>query len=121
MSKKLITFIDHIGRTILGEDVSETGSVKLHVKNPAIIHVSPTQQGQLNVQTIPLYFREFIGEKSREKGTVWLFNYNSIVLGDEIDNDPRLIDQYDKLFGPIAPTPVVAEEVTDPKVIKLFE
>ena len=118
MSKQnLVTFIDHIGRTILAEQV-ESDKTTLTVKNPAIIHVQPTQQGQLNVQTIPLYFREFIGDKSKNE-TVWKFNLASIVIGLDIDNDPRLVDQYNKLFtATVAPT---AGNSVEEKVIKLFD
>jgi hypothetical protein len=116
MSKQnLVTFIDHIGRTIIAETVEQDKSF-LTVKNPAIIHVQPTQQGQLNVQTIPLFFREFIGEKNKNNGTVWKFHTNSVVLGVDIDNDPRLLDQYNKLFAPLTPV----EPAKEP-VIKLFD
>lgn len=113
----LITFIDHIGRTIIGEFVSDVDNGNsFTVKNPAIIHVQPTQQGQLNVQTIPLYFREFVGEKSKENGAVWKYHYANVVIGVDIDNDPRLIDQYTKLFQ--AP---VAQPTSEPSVVKLFD
>jgi len=113
----LVTFIDHIGRTILAEHI-ETDKTSLRVKNPAIIHVQPTQQGQLNVQTIPLFFREFIGEKHKNDGTVWKFNLASIVMGVDIHNDERLIEQYHKLFA--MPTGIITPEGGD-KVIKLFD
>lgn len=115
--QNIITFIDHIGRTILGLLVEETKDAIL-VKNPAIIHVQPTQQGQLNVQTIPLYFREFIGDKSKNE-TTWKYNKSSIVLGVNIDNDSRLIDQYHKLFA--ATVPATAAGESNEKVIKLFD
>jgi len=113
--QNLVTFIDHIGRTILATQVS-LDKTHLTVKNPAIIHVQPTQQGQLNVQTIPLFFREFVGEKARANGTTWKFNLNSIVVGVDIDNDTRLIDQYNKLFS--AP---IAQQAPSEPVIKLFD
>lgn len=111
---KLVTFVDHIGRTILATLV-ESDKTSLTVKNPAIIHVQPTQAGQLNVQTIPLYFREFVGEKSKANGTTWKFNLANIVLGVDIDNDPRLLEQYNRLFA-AAPTAAPTEPV-----IKLFD
>lgn len=113
---KLVTFIDHIGRTILAEHIS-SDKTTLTVKNPAIIHVQPTPQGQLNVQTIPLYFREFVGPKSKEAGTVWKFNLANVVLGEDIDNDSRLVDQYNKLFS----APAVSNSQQNEKVIKLFD
>lgn len=115
-NQNIVTFIDHIGRTMLATFV-EKDKTHLTVKNPAIIHVQPTQQGQLNVQTIPLFFREFVGEKSKTEGTVWKFNLNNIVLGVDIDNDPRLVEQYNKLFTAVTPSPVKE----DAPVIKLFD
>jgi hypothetical protein len=115
--QKLITFIDHIGRTIIGEALGDVdnGSSFL-VKNPAIIHVQPTQQGQLNVQTIPLYFREFVGEKSKENGTSWKYHYANVVIGVDVDNDPRLVEQYTRLF-----TAPVSAPTSDPQVVRLFD
>ncbi|NBW58255.1 hypothetical protein EBR43_10855 [bacterium] len=118
MNENIITFIDHIGRTMLGVQV-KTDKNFLYVKDPAIIHVQPTQQGQLNVQTIPLYFREFLGEKSRKDGTTWKFNLDTVVLGVDIDNDPRLLEQYKKLF--VAQPTASAGSVKSDKVIKLFD
>jgi hypothetical protein len=117
--QNLITFIDHIGRTILATLVDQDKN-SLTVKNPAIIHVQPTQQGQLNVQTIPLFFREFVGEKSRTEGTVWKFNLATVVLGIDIDNDPRLVEQYVRLFS-AAPIAQPATGGTNEQVIKLFD
>ena len=112
---KITTFVDHIGRTIIGE-VAEDSKESIVVKNPAIIHVQPTPQGQLNVQTIPLYFREFVSEKNRNEGTKWKFNKHNLVFGIDVENDARLIEQYNRLFS--AP---VATASDDQKVIKLFD
>lgn len=112
----IITFIDHIGRTIIGEQV-ESDKNSITVKNPAIIHVQPTPQGQLNVQTIPLYFREFVSDKNKNDGTKWKFNLDSVVLGVDIDNDSRLLDQYNRLFSGLP----AAQAGDDQKVIKLFD
>ncbi|NBP02031.1 MAG: hypothetical protein EBU90_18255 [Proteobacteria bacterium] len=111
---KITTFVDHIGRTIIGEIVSDAKET-LTVKNPAIIHVQPTQTGQLNVQTIPLYFKEFISDKNKSEGTTWQFNKHNIVLGVNIDNDSRLLEQYQRLF---TNTPAPA---ANPEVVKLFD
>jgi hypothetical protein len=120
-SKEIITFVDHIGRTLIGEKVEDTdGGKAVVVKNPAIIHVQPTPQGQLNVQTIPLYFREFVGEKNKKEGTIWKFFYDSIVLGINVENDTRLLEQYDRLFSD-APAAAPAAASKDERVVKLFE
>lgn len=129
MSENIITFVDQIGRTIIGELVQKAPSgekatdSEFIVKNPAIIHVQPTPQGQLNVQTIPLYFRDFVSEKNKEEGTFWKYNRVNCVMGINVENDARLVDQYEKLFAPM-PTPVpVAQTNTgdQQKTIKLFD
>jgi len=127
MSNKIITFVDQIGRTIMGEfvDVAPTGeksdSTSFIVRNPAIIHVQPTQQGQLNVQTIPLYFRDFVSEKNKEEGTFWKYNYATVTVGLNVENDPRLVDQYQKIF--VAPSIIQtgAAPANGEKTIKLFD
>jgi hypothetical protein len=111
----LITFIDHIGRTTIGELVS-SDETKFVVKNPAIIHVQPTPQGQLNVQTIPLYFREFVSDKNKEEGTQWVYQYANTVHGVNVENDARLLDQYTKLF---VDAPLVTP--ANGGVVKLFD
>ena len=113
----LITFIDPIGRTILAEKLEDTDNgASFLAKNPAIIHVQPTQNGQLNVQTIPLYFREFVGERNKIEGTIWKYSYANVVLGTNIENDARLLDQYAKLFADAPAAPA-----NDPQIVKLFD
>lgn len=119
MEQQIITFVDHIGRTLIGLHQGDTDDKQSFiVKNPAIIHVQPTQNGQLNVQTIPLYFREFVGEKNKANGTTWKFHYSTVVLGLDIDNDARLIEQYHRLF---APAVAAAPTNSGDKVVKLFD
>jgi hypothetical protein len=125
MSNKIITFVDQIGRTIIGENVEtaptgeKTDKETLIVKNPAIIHVQPTPQGQLNVQTIPLYFRDFVSDKNKEDGTFWKYIRANIVEGLNVENDPRLVDQYHKLFQPM---PVIQPATgNEQKTVKLFD
>jgi len=120
-TKNIITFVDHIGRTLLAEFVEKVDNdTAFTVRNPAIIHVQPTQQGQLNVQTIPLYFRDFVSEKNKQEGTLWKFFYSSVVLGLNIENDQRLVDQYNKLFSD-APLIQPASGPDSGKTIKLFD
>ena len=116
---QLITFIDHIGRNILGELVENTERL-LGVKNPAIIHVQPTADGRLNVQVIPLYFKEFVSEKNRVNGTTWYYNKSNVVIATDLENDPKLVTQYHAVFAPVAPM-VPPAEAGAPKVVKLFD
>jgi hypothetical protein len=67
----VIIFLDAVGRTIIGQFVSED-EIILKVKNPAILHVvatAPSQQnpqGGMQVQTIPVFFQEFAGDKTAD-------------------------------------------------------
>lgn len=100
MTKKIV-FLDQIGRTILAELVSDT-SDNLVTRNPAMINVNQLENGQLQVQIFPLFFAEFLSEKSRVSGTVWSFNKNAITLSTDIEIEDRLSTQYDKVFESIA-------------------
>lgn len=110
-------FINHVGQTILAE-VIENDSKGLKVKNPAILHVQPNQQGQLQVQLIPLFFREFIEVSKRNDGAIFTFNKANLVTSD-ISLDEKILDQYTRIFAAI---PAAGENKTkESPVIKLFD
>lgn len=110
-----IVFIDQIGRTIFGEQVNQTDS-EVTVKNPAMINVNQLQNGQLQVQIFPLFFREFIEESEREKGTTWIFNKSQISITSDTVVDSKLVDQYNRVVGNVVATPAAG-----PATIKLFD
>lgn len=110
---KTVTFIDSIGRTIIGEDLGTENGV-LSVKNPSMINVVQQQNGQLQVQLIPLFFAEFIDASTRSTGTVWKYNVSNIALGD-VKIDARLLEQYSRAFGAAQPAQGSAP------TIKLFD
>lgn len=113
---KLVTFIDSIGRTILGVNEQVTDTV-LQVKNPAMINVAQAQNGQLQVQLIPLFFSEFIEESKRSEGSVWSFNLDQITVG-AVEIDARLSEQYVRISTP----QLVSQTASaDEPVIKLFD
>jgi len=111
----ITTFIDAIGRNIIGEQVTRTQTL-LTVKNPAMINVSQAQNGQLQVQLIPLFFAEFISESARAEGSTWDFNTATITQGT-VEVDSRLAEQYTRVFNVAPPTPEGAGE----NVVKLFD
>jgi hypothetical protein len=112
---KLITFIDSIGRAILAEE-SKSNDKVLTVKNPVMINVNQQQNGQLQVQLIPLFFSEFVDQATRSEGTLWSYQKSNIAIG-EVSIDERLKDQYSRIFT-VAPA---APEVAGESVIKLFD
>lgn len=116
MEEKLLVFIDSIGRTIVGEKVSETDG-KHGVKNPAMISVNVTgnpQNPQLQVQLMPLFLRELCGT---EKDTVW--DFSNIVPATTIDLDSKLVSQYQRIFSNI----VIPEKpnLEGTPIVKLFD
>lgn len=113
---KKIVFIDNIGRTILAQEISRS-ETQLVVKDPAMIHVNQTQNGQLQVQLIPLFFREFLSASSQVTGTSWSYNLSQISLAvGDLEVEAKLNEQYDRVF-----TQSLIIPPSDPQIIKLFE
>ena len=119
--KNLTIFVDNIGRTVMGELDKDT-ETELVVANPAIIHVVPNQQtGQISVQLLPFFFKEFT--KPTEGPAKWTFNKANLTMATGITLDDKIVVQYDGLYSPIVTpnsSPVVAPG-GDSKVVKLFD
>jgi len=109
-------FLDTIGRTIIGVVTTETDEV-LSVKNPAIIIVQPhPENGQIQLQTLPLFFKEF--QANRDEPTVWHFKKKNLTMCDQFDLVPQFIAQYEQIFAVKAPA---VSPTGDAPVVKLFE
>lgn len=111
---KVKVFIDHVGHTIVGEFQSETKNL-LKVKNPAILIASPNNNGQLTVQLIPVFFKEFVKVENREAGISADYPLDKVVPLN-VELDVRLLEQYVSMFKP---TPKV--ESKEAPTIKLFD
>jgi|TARA_R100001510_G_scaffold47189_1_gene44393 hypothetical protein len=113
--KKIQTIVDHIGRTVLGVVKKDTKD-SITLFNPVIIHVQPDQQtGQLQVQSFPYIFMEFLQDKEQNN---WTFDKSAIAVSD-VQLDDRIIEQYENINNP-AP-PVLKKEDSDGDVVKLFD
>ena len=113
MSLDLRVIVDAAGRTILGEYNKETKD-KLVLKNPATLFIQPNQQtGQLAVQLIPFFFREFVEESKRPEGLSWTFNKASVCFTEQFDLDDRLYSQYEKMM--------TKEANSNPPTVEEFE
>jgi len=123
MQEKHVVIIDHVGRTILGKVVESSRSrsgrgLTLSLQNPVILHVQPKDGGQLEIQTFPLFFFEFIDKA--ERGTnVWHFNLSNIVESDVV-LDERILTQYGRINTPPVEVPV-PEPGTSPKIISISD
>jgi hypothetical protein len=117
---KIAVFFDAVGRTILGEKLEDkTTKEVLTIKNPAVVHIMPNQQtGQLQLQILPLFFKEFLADK--DTGTVWSYNRNNITEAVDVTFDFKLEAQYRQIFAAI-PAQAPQQPQGQPEVIKLFD
>jgi hypothetical protein len=118
---KTVVFFDQVGRTILGERVeSETNENVLTIKNPAVVHIMPNQQtGQLQLQILPLFFKEFLADK--DSGTTWKYNRKNITEAVDVTFDFKLEAQYKQIFSNIV-LPSAPQQPQGPaETIKLFD
>jgi hypothetical protein len=105
---------DQVGRTIIGKVVEDTPT-SLVLNNPVILHCQMDDTGNLQVQTFPAFFFEFIDKAFRENNN-WTYSKSSIVTSD-VTLDAQVISQYEKLNSPLlakAPT-----KNDNPKVISI--
>lgn len=117
---KIVVFFDAVGRTILGEKLEDKSTKEvLAIKNPAVVHIMPNQQsGQLQLQILPLFFKEFLAEK--DNGTVWNYNRANITEAVDVTFDFKLEAQYRQIFA-AGPAPAPQQPQGSPEVIKLFD
>tara|TARA_R100000995_G_scaffold79648_1_gene50828 strand:- start:67 stop:495 length:429 start_codon:yes stop_codon:yes gene_type:complete len=113
--KPIKTIVDHIGRTVVGVLKKEdTKSITLF--NPVIVHVQPDpQSGQLQVQSFPYIFMEFLKDKEKND---WTFNKAAISTSN-VELDERITQQYENINNPSPPIQQQAQE--EPEVIQLFD
>tara|TARA_R100001509_G_scaffold98309_2_gene57379 strand:+ start:132 stop:524 length:393 start_codon:yes stop_codon:yes gene_type:complete len=112
--KSIKTIIDHIGRTVIGVIKAEDAKT-LTLTNPVIIHVQPDQStGQLQVQSFPYIFMEFLKDKEKND---WVFDKSAISVSN-VELDERITTQYDNINNP---NPPIQQEASEPEVIQLFD
>ena len=113
--KELTAIVDQVGRVVIGVENGETDTT-LTINNPVIVHVQPDpQNGQLQVQTFPYLFMEFI--KGDKKKNDWTFFKSNIAVG-EVELTDQITAQYHAINNPAPAQPAATEE---PEVIKLFD
>ena len=94
MKEKHVAIIDHVGRNIIGKVNSETETT-ISIENPVILHCQPQQNGQLEVQTFPVFFFEFI-DKAFRNTNIWTYTKANIITS-EVVLDERILSQYEKI------------------------
>ena len=90
------------------------------VKNAATIYVQPNEAGQLQVQTIPLFFKEFMTIDGREEGVTYTYDKTTYTDTNAAEIlDTKLVTQYQKIKENITAPDPEPEESGD--VVKLFD
>lgn len=116
----LKVLVDHVGRTIIGDLVEDTAEEYV-LKNAATIYVQPNESGQLQVQTIPLFFKEFLTLDGRETGVTFRFKKNSIIDTTAAEVlDTKLVNQYTKIVENLT-IPDSPAATDSGEVVKLFD
>ena len=112
-----ILFIDHVGFNIVGEKV-EIDEKIVKVKNPAVLQAAPNQQNQLQVQLLPVLFKEFLDSANREDGVTFSYPRDRVILSNAVV-DSRLKQQYVQMFA--AQTQGASGGTGSNDVVKLFD
>ena len=122
----IVTFLDAVGRTIVGTSIAEqSNDVILAVQNPVVLHVVPQDQsGRMSVQLLPIFFREFLADKTAD--VTFLYKKDTITETSIDAFDFRLQAQYSQMFNKSNIfVPPAAGEVTPAtggsSVINLFD
>ena len=116
-NKKIGVFLDNIGRIIMGNVVGQDKETT-SIENPALVHIQPhPQTNQLQLQLLPLFFKEF--QADRSKPTVWKFRNNIITVAEPIELSDQFLAQYQQTFAGGAPQ--MTNEENPVEVVKLFD
>jgi hypothetical protein len=93
MENKYVLFLDNISRTILGVLVEQT-EYTVSVKNPTILQIAQGPQNSLNVQVVPLVFRDML--KNPNDDIIWNYSRADITTPQSpVDLSEKLIRQYE--------------------------
>lgn len=117
----LVVFLDPVGRTIFAEKMPDRtpGSAEFIVKNPVVVHLSPKPDGQMALQLLPLFFREFLADKNGD--VTFTYNKNTIAIADPMKFDEKLHTNYHNMFSNIEIVEAMPELPKGDKVVDLFD
>ena len=128
--KKIVSFLDSINRLMFGELI-EKNEKELVIKNVVVVNIVPqvnpqTGQptGQMALQLIPVFFKEFAAEKDID--VIFRYPLSNIVQIDDMVFDFKMHAQYQQLFikqPQVTITPQQPPQQPPPNspVIKLFD
>lgn len=113
MSEPIIVFFDALGRTIIGVDGGST-STHVKVQNPAVLHAGLNNEGKIQVNLIPAFFREFLADWNQ--ALVFTYSRTNVVVEETgLVLDDKLVKQYHSMWSPRPPREEVKKIVRELK------
>ena len=107
--KNYVLFLDSVGRTIMGEDVTSTlGEIKV-VKNPTTIMVGFNEQQRPKAQMLPVFFRDLLEDPNSPVTAD--YNISQITRLNVVPSE-SMINSYERLHEHIK-IPEVGIEVVE--------
>ena len=117
MEEQITLFTDNTGRYILGVvDFVTPDGKQMVVKNPALIVVIQGANGQVQIQTIPYFFKELLATNTTV--TKWSFNKKTCAICTTGEISDALKAQY---YKAISNGDQEQKTQTETKIVKLFD
>jgi len=117
MEEQISIYVDGAGRYILGIEIASDNDNTIRVKNPALIVINTGANGQIQIQTIPFFFRELTAPGCDR--CIWDFPKNNCAKATSIELSEQLKKQYYNAVNP--PQAQVQQASEQIKVVKLFD
>lgn len=110
---KIVVFFDQVGRTILGERIdNKTNNTELVIKDPAVLHtISEQQTGQLQLQILPLFFRDFLADKN--DSITWTYKRVNITEASETVLNNKIEAQYRQMFSTVLSPDATLDDIAN--------
>ena len=123
VKENIVAFIDSTGRSGFCERVKDLDTADtLAIKNPVVVHVVAQPQGNMALQLLPAFFKEFNAEK--DTGIIFAVPKSFMAFSVDAVFDFKLYAQYDAMFAPAPGAETLAAHSQPPaesKRVKLFD
>lgn len=118
---KVIIFLDTVGRTILGDLADGDYDDSIAVRNPVVVNIVPQAEGKMSVQLLPIFFREFLPDKTDD--VIFYYKKKSVTLTNIETIDFRLLAQYNQMFSKsnLFVPPPSSQSSTNGGIVNLFD
>lgn len=117
MDEQISIYVDGAGRYVLGIEIASDDANSIRIKNPALIVINTGANGQVQIQTIPFFFKELTAPGCNT--CIWDFPKNNCTRATSIQLSEQLKKQYyNAVNPPQTPPQQVGEQV---KTVKLFD